>query len=80
MSRRPNSVVRQVQLRLLGARSATDTEASLASQIRELEDRVARLHRLGTQFGRIRVSRYVEMPNAAGVAQSCEGVRVTTEV
>ena len=77
---RPHSVVRRMQLRLLGDRSVADMEASLAPQISQLEDRVARLHRLGSQYGRIRVSRHVETLSEAEVAEGYGGHRITTEV
>ncbi|MFH0983112.1 MAG: hypothetical protein V2A79_16455 [Planctomycetota bacterium] len=73
-------MVREVQLRLLGNRPVTDTEASLASQISELEGRVARLHRLGAQYAHIRLSRHVDGLCEAAVVQGCGGRRVATEV
>ena len=73
-------MVCQWQLRLSGNRSVVDTEASLASQITELEDRVARLHRLGSQYAHIRISEHVERLHEAAVAAGCRGRRVATEV
>ena len=77
---RSPSVVRRMQLRLLGDRSVVDTEASLASQISQLKGRVARLHRLGTQYGCMRLSQHVEHLREAEVAEGCGGCRITTEV
>jgi hypothetical protein len=68
MAGRHRRVVRELHGRWRGDRSTTDTEASLASQIRVLEDRVVRLRRLGAQYAHIRVSRYVEDLRAAEVA------------
>jgi len=80
MSRRRRDVVRNFQSRLLGDRSTVETEASLAPGISELEDRVAKLHRLGSQYAHVRVSRHVENLRQAEVARNREGLRVATEV
>ncbi len=80
MTGRPRRVVRQLQLRWLGDRSVANPEASLASQLAELEGRVAKLHRLGSQYAHVRVSRHVQNLCEAAVAEGCGGRRVTTEV
>ncbi len=80
MSGRHNRVVRQLHLRLLGDRSVMDVEASLAPQISELEGRVARLRRLGSQYAHVRVSAHIANLREATVAKSCGGCGVTTEV
>lgn len=80
MSRRPERIVHQLQLRLLGNRSEVDMEASLASQISMLKDRVARLRRLGSRYARIDVSAHVRNLRKAAAAKGYGGNRVTTEV
>ena len=80
MSRGCRDMVRNLQMRLLGDRSAVETEASLALMISEVEDRVARLHRLGSQYAHVGVSRHVENLRQRTVARNREGLRVTTEV
>ncbi|MCK4659709.1 MAG: hypothetical protein KAV82_09340 [Phycisphaerae bacterium] len=80
MNRRPQRVVRQVQLLLHGEQSVVDMEASLASQISELERRIARIRRLGTQYAGVRVSQDVQNLRQAAVAEGCGGHRVTMEV
>ena len=73
-------MVRQMQLRLLGDRPSVEMEASLASQISELEGRAARLRGLGSQYAHVRVSAHIENLREAAAAQGCGGHRVTTEV
>ena len=79
MARRRRNVVRDFQSRLLGDRSVLGMEAPLAPGISELEDRIARLHRLGSQYAHVRVSRHVENLRRAAVARNSEGPRVATE-
>ncbi|MHC4063144.1 MAG: hypothetical protein ACYSUQ_00810 [Planctomycetota bacterium] len=67
-------LVRQVQMRLNGWRSDGDDDAALALAIRELHDRVRRLHRLGGAFSAVRVSRHVVGLRAVSVPDRSAGV------
>jgi len=80
MAESRGSVVRQLHRLLLGGRLVADMEASLASQLSDVENRVAKLHRLGLQYTRIRVSRHVKNLPETPAAEGCEGRRVATEV
>jgi hypothetical protein len=70
MRGRQDRVVRQLQLRLLGGDSAVDRGAALASQIVELQERVAKLRLLGSQYAGVRLSRHVTVLRQAAFAES----------
>lgn len=80
MVSRADRVVRQLQLRLLGGGSAVNPEASLASQVSEMADRIARLRRLGSQYASVRLSPHVDCLRQASVVEGRGGLSVTTEV
>jgi hypothetical protein len=65
----PDRVVRQMHRRLYGDVPAADLETSLSSQIIELQERIARIRRIGSQYANIRISRHVTALRETAIAK-----------